>query len=303
MGAGATLEVVGSYTNWPTTWIPLNNLNDPNDGLGKSQLDFVGDSTNSVGFYASTNGYVFFRQRLKINSANRGQFNDSHFVLINLVGTNYGYTSTTDDGFPDYAFAWDSFNNVKASDHGLEMQVRGFGNPTWAESYMSDIDTNSDIKGTFDINGNSRTTDGYLRVISDQNTTNFGLTTFIDYAVKWSYLQTYTTLNSNQTWKVTFASLDNGNDHSVIANGDITGGINPSSPTTNGWMLLYSTLTGSEPPHQGTFFSFAMISIDDQWMHLAQNSKKGFCSYNDPAKRKEDLAIRQKTCPAKHDQG
>lgn len=244
----ATNDVIGSYSNWPTTWIPLNGLNDANNGLGKTQLDFVGDTTNPSGFYASTNDYVFFRQRIQVNSTNQTTFNDAHFVMINLIGSNYisgSLQAGADDGKPDYAFAWDSFNNVTPSSHGLEMQVRGTVGTRWNNTSMLDIDGNSNSKGANDINGNSRTTDGYLRVISEQSTANFSSTTFIDYAVKWSYLQTYTGLTSNQSWKVAFASLDSGNDHSVIDAGDIAGGVSPTSAPTNGWISLSSTPTSS----------------------------------------------------------
>jgi hypothetical protein len=269
--SGATRDVLEPFANWPTTWIPLTGLNDANNGLSKSQLDFVGDTANLAGFYASTNEYVFFRQRVKVNTTSQSTFNDSHFVMINLLGTNYGNAAEMDDGAPDYAFAWDSFNNVDTDKHGLEMQVRGTNGATWGATSMNDIDGTSNSKGINDINGNSRKTDGYLRVISEQNTTNFGATTFIDYAVKWSYLKTYTGLNSNQSWKVTFASLDSGNDHSLILAGDIAGGASPASPLTNGWISVMSSPTGSEVIFQGSFFSFAMFSANNYWPSLAVN--------------------------------
>jgi hypothetical protein len=285
-----TNEVIGSYSNWPTDWIPLNGLNDPNDGLAKTHLDFVGNTTNACGFYASTNGYVFFRQRVQANTTNQTTFGNAHFVLINLIGTNYN-AGLGEDGYPDYAFGWDNYNNTDIAKHGLEMQVRNTVGSSWSTSNLADIDGDAARKAINDINGDGRTTDGYVRVISEQNTTNFNFTTVIDYAVKWSYLQTYTGLNSNQSWKVAFASLDSSNDHGDIKNGDIAGGASPSSPLTNGWTEIYSTPTGSEFSHQGTFFSFAMISVDEHRMHLAQNNKKAFCSPNNPAKRKEDRRV------------
>jgi hypothetical protein len=251
----ATNEVIGSYGNWPTTWIPLNGLNDPNDGLAKTHLDFVGDTTNSAGFYASTNGYLFFRQRVQANTTNQTTFGNAHFVLINLIGTNYNQ-GVGEDGNPDYAFGWDNYNNTDIAKHGLEMQVRATIGATWSTSNLADIDGDPSSKAINDINGNSRTTDGYVRVISDQNTTNFNFTTVIDYAVQWSYLQTYTGLNSNQSWKVAFASLDSNNDHGDIKNGDIAGGASPSSPVTNGWISLMTTPTGLAIPPRGTYFSF-----------------------------------------------
>jgi hypothetical protein len=251
----ATNEVIGSTTNWPATWIPLNGLNDPNDGLVKTHLEFVGDTTNACGYYASTNGYVFFRQRVQANTTNQTTFGNAHFVLINLIGTNYN-AGVGEDGGPDYAFGWDNYNNTDISKHGLEMQVRNTIGMTWATSNLEDIDKDAARKDINDINGDSRTTDGYIRVISEQNTTNFNFTTVIDYAVKWSYLQTYTGLNTNQSWKVAFASLDSNNDHGDIKNGDIAGGASPSSPVTNGWTSIMTTPTGLEITPRGSFFSF-----------------------------------------------
>jgi hypothetical protein len=251
----ATNEVIGSTTNWPTTWIPLNGLNDVNDGLSKTHLDFVGNTANPCGFYASTNGYLFFRQRVQANTTNQTTFGNAHFVLINLIGTNYN-AGAGEDGYPDYAFGWDNYNNTDIAKHGLEMQVRATIGATWSTSNLADIDGDPSAKAINDINGTGRTTDGYVRVISEQNTTNFSFTTVIDYAVKWSYLQTYTGLNSNQSWKVAFASLDSNNDHGDIKNGDIAGGASPSSPVTNGWTSIVSSPTGSEPLPQPTFFSF-----------------------------------------------
>jgi hypothetical protein len=255
VSSAATNEVIGSYANWPTTWIPLNGLNDASNGLTKTHLDFVGDTNNAAGFYASTNGYLFFRQRLQANTTNQTTFGNAHFVLINLIGTNY-HLGAGEDGYPDYAFGWDNFNNTDIAKHGLEMQVRGALGSTWETSKLEDIDGDASAKAINDINGNSRTTDGYIRVINEQGTTNFNFTTFIDYAVKWSYLQTYTGLNTNQSWKVAFASLDSQNDHQFIKDGDIAGGADPTSPLTNGWLSIVSSPTASEYKPLSTFFSF-----------------------------------------------
>jgi hypothetical protein len=237
-----TNNIVGSYSNWPTTWIPLNGLNDPNDGTTRIQLDFVGDTTNVCGYYANTNGYVFFRQRVRQDA-----FSDSHFVLIDLVGKDYNTTTKTlvvgNDGLPDYAFTWDS-KSVQVAEHGLEMMVRAVVGASWGSIQMDDIDYAAGSKGTNDINGNSRLADGYLRWIDSQSTTNFGTTTFIDYAVSWSYLQAYTGLNSNQSWRTTFASIANATDHNAI-NGDVAGGASPASSVSNGWVSVYSTTTSS----------------------------------------------------------
>jgi hypothetical protein len=254
--SAATNDVIGVYTNWPTIWTPLNGLNDPDDGLLATHTDFVGDTTNPAGYYASTNGYVFFRQRVHANTTDQTTFNNAFFVLINLIGTNYN-AGTGEDGYPDYSFVWDGLNNTQISNHGLEMQIRNATNILWEGCSMDDIDLNTGTKKANDINGDNRTTDGYLRVISEQSTTNFSVTTVIDFAVKWSYLQTYTGLNTNQAWKVAFASnIAGANDHEWLTGGDIAGGASPTSPTTNGWTSIWSTPTGSEPLPRPSFFSF-----------------------------------------------
>ena len=243
-----TNTVIGTYANWPTNWVVLGNANDPYDGNASNpQIDFVGDSTNPCGYYAYTTDYVFFRQRVQVGTVAAGTFHDSHFVLIDIVGQDYNTVTKTlqtgNDGQPDYAFAWDSKSNDPTK-HGLEMMVRITTNSVWSGVQMDDIDTNNAAKVTNDINGNSRTTDGYLRTIDSQSTTNFGTTTFIDYAVSWSYLKTYTGLTSNQTWRVAFASRADSTDHNTFT-GDISGGANPGSSTTQGWFQVYSTPTSS----------------------------------------------------------
>jgi len=237
----ATNNVIGSYANWPTNWVALNALNDPDDGVSP-QLDFVGDTTNPGAYYAFNSEYVFFRQRVQA-----GTFSDSHFVLIDLVGQDYNTTTKTlqsgSDGYPDYGFAWDSRSNDPAK-HGLEMMVRSTTATYWNGVNMDDIDLDAGKKLTNDINADSRTTDGYVRVIDQQSTAAFGNTTFIDYAVKWSYLQTYTGLTSNQSWRVAFASIANATDHNNLT-ADVSGGANPASLTTSGWTPVYSTPTSS----------------------------------------------------------
>ena len=31
--SAATNNIIGTYANWPTNWVPVNALNDPDDGL------------------------------------------------------------------------------------------------------------------------------------------------------------------------------------------------------------------------------------------------------------------------------
>lgn len=241
--SAATNNIIGTYANWPTNWVPVNALNDPDDGLANVQLDFVGDSTNSGAYYAANSEYVFFRQRVDIDTvSDLSVFHDSHFVLIDLVGQDYNTTTKTlqagSDGYPDYGFAWDSKSNDNTK-HGLEMMVRSTSATYWNGINMDDIDYDAGKKLVNDINGSSRTTDGYLRVIDQQSTTAFGNTTFIDYAVKWSYLKAYTGLTSNQVWRVAFASISDATDHNNLT-ADVGGGAGPTTLVTSGWVQKYS---------------------------------------------------------------
>ncbi len=188
--SAATYNVVGSYANWPTNWVVLGGLNDPDDGLANTQLDFVGDSSNPGAYYAFNSDYVFFRQRVDLDTVSAlSVFHDAHFVLFDLVGQDYNTTTKAlqagSDGYPDYGFAWDSKSNDNTK-HGLEMVVRSTSATYWNGINMDDIDYNAAQKLSNDINGDSRTTDGYIRVIDQQGTANFGNTTYIDFAVKWS---------------------------------------------------------------------------------------------------------------------
>ena len=241
--SAATNNVVGTYTNWPTNWIALPTLNDPNDGKD-TQNDFVGDVTNPTAYYGINTEYIFFRMRVQVPTVVAGTtFHDAHTVLIDLTGRDYNTTTKAlqsgTDGRPDYGFCWDSKSNDNTK-HGFEMQVRSTVGTVWSAVAMDDIDYDAGKKGTNDINGNSRTADGYVRTIDQQTTANFGMTTYVDLAVKWSYLQTYTGLNTNQVWRITLGSIANATDHNNI-NADIAGGANPTSVITDGWKVFRST--------------------------------------------------------------
>ena len=126
-----TNNVIGTHDNWPTNWIPVASLNDPNDGLAKRQLDFVGDASSPGGYYRVASDYVYFRMRVQLGT-NNNSFTDAHFVLINVASNNYSgiaLVEGTDDGYPDYGFAWDS--KASSTDHGLEMMVRASPPTYW----------------------------------------------------------------------------------------------------------------------------------------------------------------------------
>jgi hypothetical protein len=109
--------------------------------------------------------------------------------------------------------------------------------PTWGVSQVDDIDGQPSVKAVNDINGSGHITDGYVRTTDGQNTTSFGTTTFIDFAVKWSYLETYTALRSNQTWNVGLASIANATDHNAF-NADIGNNASRTDSVTTGWQAV-----------------------------------------------------------------
>lgn len=228
VGLAGTVEQIGSYANWTTTWQTLPGGIEADQGVS-AEFDFVGDLTNPGLYWANSNDYIFFRMRVDADIFTTA--GGAHLLLIDIVGA--GNTGI------DYGFAWDS-KSADPTKHGLEMQIPDSKNgTTWGTSKMDDMDGNASIKAVNDINGfeNSvqRSTDGYVRSIDGQNTTNFGATTFIDFAVKWSYLSTYTNLNQNQQWKIAVASIDGVTDHAAF-NADMGNGAElTDSVTTTGW--------------------------------------------------------------------
>lgn len=223
-GYGGTVEQIGSYSNWATTWQVLPSGIEADNGLSDPNFEFVGDLTNPGLYWANSNDYIFFRMRVDADTFTTAS--GAHILLIDIVGQ--GNTGI------DYGFAWDS-KSANDAVHGLEMQIPATNGSTWGDSRMDDIDGKPSEKYVNDINGSGRTTDGYIRSIDGQSTTNFGDTTFIDFAVKWSYLTTYTGLTKDQEWKIAVASMDGGTDH-IAFNADVGGGASlTDSITTTGW--------------------------------------------------------------------
>lgn len=226
-------QVIGSYANWPTSWNPIAGLNDPEKEtstlVSNPQRDLVGDATNPGGYYSLDANYVYFRMRVNQDTATSTTFRDAHMVIIDRVG--YG---TADQ--PDYALAWDSKSNDPTA-HGLEMQTWGGTATTWGGVTFSDYDGDAGKKGTTDINGGGRTTDGYLRWTDGQSTANFGQTTFIDFAVSWSYFASQgVNLGHNQSWRIQFATIGNATDHNPIGQqGDLAGNITTATAISTGW--------------------------------------------------------------------
>jgi hypothetical protein len=230
IAAATVTEHIGSYSGWDSvSWTAIDGINDGDNGLS-TEIDFVGDSNDAGGYYSITDNYVFFRMRLDVDTVSSGTFHDAHLVLIDVAGTGTDY-------MPDYGFAWDSKSN-DPDNHGLEMSVLDPKSSTiWNTVKMDDIDGSNGSKGVNDINGldagEYRTTDGYVRSIDGQATTSFGNTTFLDFAVSWDYLTTYTGLAKDQEWNIQFASIADATDHNAFA--DVAGGADITSSISTGW--------------------------------------------------------------------
>lgn len=236
--SGGTInQVGGTYASWPSTWTPLTGVNDANDGLSRTQLDFVGDSANPGGYWASDANYVYFRMRVAAPTVVANTYSDTLTVLIDLPGMDSANPNNA-----NYGFAWDS-KSGNNTQHGLEMQIPSIKGQQWQNNRMGDIDGSDGQKLANDINGNSRVGDGYVRTIDGQSTANLGNTSFVDVAVAWDYLQNpakgNTQLSSTNlaTWRIAFASIPNATDHNSLT-GDISGGANPSSLVSVGWAAV-----------------------------------------------------------------
>lgn len=229
VATAATTDRVGSGHTWPSTWQAVPGLNDPHDIGVVEKMDFVGDSSDP-GFYTYYDGsYLNFR--IRVDEGGAVTWGDAIWIMIDR----------DQNGTPDYALAWDTGGGAVAN-HGLELQIAGTNGATWATTNFNDIDGNNGSKGAIDINGSSRTTDGYVRTVDSQSTTNFSTTTFIDIAVSCSYLLTSSTtpLRCGQTWNIQIGSRETGNDHSVIST-DVGGSASPST-TPLPWGATIKTL-------------------------------------------------------------
>jgi hypothetical protein len=207
----------GTYTGWPTTWTAISSLNDPDNLLANERIDFVGDTSDPGAYYAGNSEYLYFRVRVDDGTAT--EFSDSILILIDQ-GQN---------GALDYAFQWDSQSNDQTG-HGLELGVPRDVGTTWATTRMNDRDANNAQKIAPPDFGLSNG-DGYIRILNGQSTTNFGTTTFVDFAIKWSYLSTNSLLGKGQTWNIQLGSINNANDHNFI-DYDVAGGQSPSGNLT-----------------------------------------------------------------------
>jgi autotransporter-associated beta strand protein len=229
------------------SWTAIPSLNSAgNPALSADpQLDFVGDSANAGAYFSNQNGYLFFRMRVAVGTVTSTTFRDAHLVLIDVSGWNYPTTDKT--GYPDFGIAWDSKSNSSDS-HGMEMQIpntNGQG-PTWGDIKMDDIDGSVGQKvAPPDIN---TTGNGYIRTIDGQATTNFGNTTFIDFAISRSYLNPipfaspenpYLVNILTSDFRLQFGSIHDATDHNAI-NADVAGNYTLTSNVTTSWSTTLS---------------------------------------------------------------
>ena len=225
------------FSGWPTNWVAVPSLNDPK-GDAVDRLDFVGDSFNSGAYWSADSNYFFVRMRMAVSNVTSATYRDSLFVYIDRVGFTNGSSAA---GTPDYALAWDSKNN-DVTKHGLELMTGTNLAATtyWSQMTLNDIDNSSSSKiapPDFNLAG-----DGYIRTVDMLPTTNFGYTTLIDFAVKWSFISANTALGTNQAWRLQFGSRNDANDHNFPQD-DIAGGYSPSSVVSNS----YSAVVASVP--------------------------------------------------------
>lgn len=236
-----------TFSGWPTNWVAISSLNDPKElSVANARLDFVGDDQNPGAYWSSRGEYFFIRMRVAVSNVTSTTFRDSHWIYIDRVGFTNGAAAAN---MPDYAIAWDSKSNDPTK-HGLELMTGTNLSATtyWSQMSLNDIDGNANTKtAPPDFN---TTGDGYIRTIDMRATTNFGYTTFIDFAIKWSFLSANTALTSNQTWRLQFGSRNDATDHNFPQD-DIAGGFSPNSVVTNSWA---NTMT----PHTlGTIMSLS----------------------------------------------
>ena len=226
---GDLIDIYGGHHNdWPSNWTALSSLNDPNDGASP-ELDFVGDVSNPCFHYNISDTYVYFQFRISDGAAVSNTFRDSLLVTIDQIGVG-------NPGEPDYAFAWDSKGEqTNPGQHGLEMTALDSIDSTWDKTHFDDVDGNAAQKiSPPDIGTDNG--DGYIRLENNQNTVNFGLTTLIDFAISWDYIENKsgTTLAREQEWRFQLGSIANATDHNNISE-DVGGGFSPGNIIDTTW--------------------------------------------------------------------
>lgn len=241
----ATDQIVGSYAGWASVpWQALPGLDDPDPNeapSGGAAFDFVGDSTDRGAYWARDNDHVYFRMRLNAEITQITDFDGAFHLLIDAIGVG------NEDGRPDYGFVLDGINIANKSTHGLEMMLYNTASgSSWGTTQMDDWDGNDGTKKTKDINGDDRTDDGYMQYVTTSSTTAFGTTTFLDFAVSFSYLQAYVPeLRTHPSWRIQLASAYTENDHADFSS-DIGGGELLSEDVVgSAWSYYINTDTGT----------------------------------------------------------
>ncbi len=221
---------------------------------------------NPGAYWGENKDYLFIRMRVAISNAVAGTFHDSHWIYIDRVGFTNG---TAQGGMPDYALVWDS-KSGDVSKHGLEMQTGTNLSATtyWSQMSLADIDGSMGGKtAPPDINTNGN---GFIRTVDMQATTNFGFTTFIDFAVSWSYLSSNTVLGRGQSWRLQFGDRNDANDHNFPQD-DIAGGASAGSVVTNSWSDP-AGITSAEPTLHATNMTFASVGTTNMTVYWTAGS-------------------------------
>ncbi len=116
------------------------------------------------------------------------------------------------------------------------LSANGGSGSLWNATKMDDVDGQGSLKGVPDFNWGTRTGDAYIRTVDNQSTSNFGNTTFVDFAISCDYL-TYVSgysstdkvnLSCDDTLYFQIASIDNTTDHGFLSY-DIGGGQAPTN--------------------------------------------------------------------------
>ncbi len=250
-------STTATFASWPTNWVAIPSLNDPLDSGVVGRLDFVGDTVNPGAYWAADTQYFFIRMRVAVSNVTSTTFRDAHWVYIDRVGYTNGAAAPD---LPDYALVWDSKSN-QPDQHGLELMTGTnlVAVASWKNLQLNDIDGSDTLKiapPDFNLTG-----DGYIRTIDSQTTTSFGSTTFIDFAVKWSFFSANTALNTNQEWRLQFGSRNNSTDH-LSPDDDIAGGFSSASPVTSSWSVLLPPLSLSAAMDLSVYASANGVTIE-----------------------------------------
>jgi len=206
----------GSYGSWPGEgdWIAIPTLNDIDDGLTDAQYEIVGDNVDPAVYHYSNGTYKFFRIRV--------QWPDAVVAGTTFKGTIGIYFDWDRDNGLENGVIWDTAGSP-ANKHGMELQVTGTEGATWGETKCDDADGVGNDKTAppdFSLAGG----DGYLRTVDGVATTNFGTTTYVDFAINCTYLAAQTDLEcTGQTWNIMAGTIRGVNDHNFIS-GDVGGG-------------------------------------------------------------------------------